>query len=72
MIEPLEKVCPFDKNPCIGAECAIWSEDSRVCALALIPQLIPRQASGTVKPVRRKETPSSSGISGKFRDPLFE
>ncbi|HWQ64686.1 MAG TPA: hypothetical protein VN429_09755 [Methanospirillum sp.] len=66
-----EKLCPFDKKPCITAPCAIWSTENGMCALALIPAAI----SG-MKPAssasRAKEKMASSGLSGKFRDPLFD
>ena len=67
MSEPLEKLCPFDKKPCIGRHCAVWSDEDRICALALIPRMISRPATR----VTHKEQPVSSGLSGKFKDPLF-
>jgi len=66
-----EKLCPFDKEPCIRDACAVWSSDKGVCAFALIPAAL----SG-VKPAPRseqkRERSSSSGLSGRFKDPLFD
>jgi hypothetical protein len=69
-----EKLCPFDKKPCITALCAIWSAENGMCALALIPAAISgnKTASSTSSAPRAKEKMASSGLSGKFRDPLFD
>jgi len=31
-----EKVCPFDKKPCIKELCAVFREDSGICSFRLI------------------------------------
>ncbi|PWR73007.1 hypothetical protein [Methanospirillum lacunae] len=66
-----EKLCPFDKKPCITALCAIWSQDNGLCALALIPAVISGNKPASSAP-RAKEKMASSGLSGKFKDPLFD
>lgn len=66
-----EKLCPFDKKPCITTQCAIWSTEYGLCALALIPAGISGKKPASSAP-RAKEKMSSSGISGKFKDPLFD
>ncbi|HWQ65939.1 MAG TPA: hypothetical protein VN372_03595 [Methanospirillum sp.] len=66
-----ELLCPFDKNPCIKARCAIWDEDSVRCSLALIQVLIRRTGSGS-HTAPRDTGSGRSGISGQFRDPLFD
>ena len=60
------KLCPFDKNPCIGARCAVWFAEEAICSFALVP-------SGYRRPQAPKPTqrPAPSGISGKYHDPLF-
>lgn len=68
MAEPDEKLCPFDKNPCIQVRCAVWAVDEQFCAFALIPRMPPGPGSQVR---RQKEHPVSSGLSGKYKDPLF-
>ncbi|PKL60066.1 MAG: hypothetical protein CVV33_04610 [Methanomicrobiales archaeon HGW-Methanomicrobiales-4] len=63
-----EKLCPFDKKECIRMRCAIWATDEGTCSLALISQTVQRQGGQT----RAKERSVSSGLSGKYRDPLFD
>lgn len=63
-----EKLCPFDKKECIRIRCAIWAAEEDACALALISRGERRQG-GQVRP---KERSVSSGLSGKYRDPLFD
>ena len=68
MNETEEKLCPFDKKECIRMRCAIWSVDEGTCDLALITLAV-QQQGGQVRPKERKV---SSGLSGKYRDPLFD
>ncbi|MDD1729962.1 MAG: hypothetical protein LUQ50_12945 [Methanospirillum sp.] len=65
---PPEKLCPFDKDPCIMVRCAIWDPDEEVCSLALIPSVI----RGNRPSKKLQEKTGSSGLSGRFRDPLFD
>lgn len=58
------KVCPFDKKTCIGAKCAVFREDTGLCAFLLIGTDRGRNAPRT----SRTEEPSG----GKFRAHLFE
>ncbi len=63
---PGHKLCPFDKAPCIGATCAVWMAEEAICTFALIPPGYRRP------PVQKPKPPkTTSGISGKFHDPLF-
>jgi len=63
-----EKLCPFDKKPCIRDACAVWSEENGLCAFALSPTRPPVKKAVP----RPKEKPGSSGLSGRFSDPLFD
>jgi len=58
-----EKVCPFDKKPCIGARCAVYREESGVCAFLLTMK------SGT-SPGEKSDQDDRS--SGKFKAHLFD
>ena len=31
-----EKLCPIDKEPCIGERCAIFNEDLQKCSWAIV------------------------------------
>jgi hypothetical protein len=63
----IHKLCPFDKKPCIGAHCAVWDENLSNCAFALTNRSM---SPSPIKP-KQKEPSVSSGLSGKYRDPLF-
>lgn len=58
-----EKVCPFDKKPCIGERCAVYREESGVCAFLLMMK------SGTSP---RKKSDQDDRSSGKFKAHLFD
>jgi hypothetical protein len=58
-----EKVCPFDKKPCIGERCAVYREESGVCAFLLTMK------SGTAS---RKKSDQDDRSSGKFKAHLFD
>jgi hypothetical protein len=61
-----DKLCPFDKKPCIQDRCMVFGEDSRTCSFRFIG--IP----GRVTPpsgVRKNDERSSSG---RFKAHLFD
>ena len=60
-----EKLCPFDKKPCIRASCAVYREDSDVCAFLLTGRL----GAGNT-PTSRRNTDDRGG--GKFKAHLFD
>jgi len=68
-----EKLCPFDKEHCIRGRCAVWNQEFEMCSFAIMPARMPIKeapkgdVSGLVK-----DLPVSSGLSGKYRDPLFD
>lgn len=63
--------CPFDKHPCIRDRCAIWSGAHDACTISLLSRLVPPPPRPPT-PEPKRESPPSSGISEKFRDPLFD
>lgn len=63
-----EKLCPFDKEPCIRDNCAVWAENEELCSFALIPY----GGKQVIAPLKPREKPVSSGLSGRYRDPLFD
>jgi hypothetical protein len=60
-----EKVCPFDKKPCIRELCAVYREDSGVCAFLLAGKSGHGHSS-----TKRENTDDRS--SGKFKAHLFD
>jgi hypothetical protein len=60
-----EKLCPFDKKPCIGERCAVYREESGVCAFLLAGG----RGTGYSSPQKRNADDLSKG---KFKAHLFE
>jgi hypothetical protein len=60
-----EKLCPFDKKPCIGKRCAVYREESGICAFLLA------RGTGTVQSSSQKGT-ADDRSSGKFKAHLFD
>ncbi len=60
-----EKLCPFDKNPCIRERCAVYREEAGVCAFLLAG----RMGVGPPSSVKNR-TGDQSG--GKFKAHLFD
>jgi len=58
-----EKLCPFDKEPCIGQRCAIFIEAHDCCALALPV----KQGSRISRDISDKKSDSS-----RFKAHLFD
>lgn len=67
------KRCPFDKNPCIRDDCAVWSEETGACSFLSIPDLIHfmKTNQNTVKQSSVRRDPEPSG-GGKYRTLLFD
>jgi hypothetical protein len=60
-----EKVCPFDKKPCIRERCAVYREESGVCAFLLTG----RRGSGHSS---SEKSEGNDRSSGKFKAHLFD
>jgi hypothetical protein len=58
-----EKLCPFDKEPCIGQRCAIFIEAHDCCALAMPV----KQGSRISRDISDKKSDSS-----RFKAHLFD
>jgi hypothetical protein len=56
-----DKLCPFDKQPCIGERCEVFREEAGICSFSLIG--IPGKPLGP-----QKDEPTSS----KYRARLFD
>jgi inosine/xanthosine triphosphate pyrophosphatase family protein len=61
-----EKVCPFDKKPCIRERCEVFREDSGFCSFSLIGKPGNVQAPSLSK--KRDEKSSSE----KYKAHLFD
>ena len=60
-----EKLCPFDKKPCIGEQCMVFREDSGTCSFRFIGM------PGKVTPpsaARKNEDRSSKRFSAHLFD----
>jgi len=60
-----EKLCPFDKKPCIGKRCAVYREESGVCAFLL------KGGRANGLPSSQKSNADDQS-SGKFKAHLFD
>ena len=58
-----EKVCPFDKAPCIRQRCAIFIEERDCCALVL-PVI--------KESVKLKDSSGNKSDSSRFKAHLFD
>jgi len=60
-----EKLCPFDKQPCIRERCAVFREDSGICAFLLAGQ-------GRPVPGHPAEKAGGARSSSGYRAHLFD
>jgi len=61
-----DKLCPFDKKPCIGDRCMVFHEDSGTCSFRLIGM------PGRVNPPVGAQKNDERSSSGRFKAHLFD
>jgi hypothetical protein len=66
-----EKLCPVDKQTCVRERCAIWIEDRRCCAWAVVPGAAVTAAVGKEAKSGKKK-PEPAAPSSKYRVHLFD
>ncbi|HUU75768.1 MAG TPA: hypothetical protein VMW63_06715 [Methanoregulaceae archaeon] len=60
-----EKLCPFDKNPCIREQCAIFIEKEDCCSLAIQKEIVAKRSGKEVQKERERD-------HSKFKAHLFD
>ena len=60
-----DRLCPFDKKPCMGSACMVFLDDSGTCAF----RSIGLSAKGNLQAARKNEDRSSSK---RFSAHLFD
>jgi hypothetical protein len=56
-----DKLCPFDKQPCIRDRCEVFREDLGVCSFCLIGS-----------PVKKRPPQKDEKTSSKYKAHLFD